>query len=128
MGNRAMDIVNDQLHSVVDMNFDVVPASHVVRRIHLLPSTDGSVNLGVTQVDMLSCYVIYEWGRRNAPYCFLVDSMDKAVFQRKEPSIYLLNDAQADQFVKDPYVAYKQKVNGWKLRSCSYRDYLEGKI
>jgi hypothetical protein len=131
MGNKAVDVVNDKLHQflMVDAKTALVPASHVVRKIFLFPSTKGSTHYGVVQVNMLSCTVLYEWGRRYAPYCVLINNMNKlGAFQNEDPFINLLNDAQADQFVKDPYVAYDNLVNDWDLRRYSYADYAQGKF
>jgi hypothetical protein len=102
-------------------------ATQVVRQIFLWPDTSGSVDLGISKVDVLRCHIDYEWGKRRLPHCILVNRFDnRAAFQNRDPVISLLTEAQTAQFLNDPLGALED-LSDWEMPYVKYSDYLAGK-
>jgi hypothetical protein len=104
-----------------------VPASHVPHEIMLFPGKE-TVNFGVAKNTTLYAEVYYRWGQRRSkrPYCLLIDYMGQQLVPKSNPVIWLLTEAQADEWVRDPFRA-RAEMRSDPYRRVPYGDYHSGK-
>jgi hypothetical protein len=104
-----------------------VPASHVPREIMLFPGQQ-TFNAGIAKSTMLYAEVYYSWGKRRSgrPYCLLIDYMDRQLRPDSDPIIWLMTEAQADNWVRNPFEA-RNEMRGGPYRSVPYEEYSSGK-
>jgi hypothetical protein len=122
----ATDHVQDKYFATQPLRFVMqpTPKTHQLIRVCTFRVTED-FNVGVATNSSKICRVVYQWGVRKRPTCYLVHGYWRdGAFKNDDPFLHTLSDADAERWLNDPIQALADYDPRGKLVRLDFRRYV----